>query len=280
MRKLFILLFAAVSLCAAARQVTPDEAAAIASEFLNTPSPSRPVAKRVAVAPVKAKSASGDESPRPFYVFNADDDRGFVIVSGDDRAHKILGYSTTGRFDFDNLPPAFEYMLGQYEKEIEALSSAPSTPLKSENAASASRPAIEPLITTKWGQGTPYNLQCPVLGDIQAPTGCVATAFAQVMNYYKWPQRGSGSHSYEYDGNTYSIDFSEIEFDWDAMLDEYIYESDERNRNAVATLMKACGYSIDMMYGVAASGAFTSDIVKAANEYFDYSAQAYYSERN
>lgn len=280
MRKLFTIFFATLALCAVARQITPEEAAAVASEFLNTRLSSRPVAGRVAVSSVKAKSTSDNDSPRPFYVFNADDGRGFVIVSGDDSVHKILGYSTAGRFDFDNLPPAFEYMLGQYEKEIEAISSVPATPLKSENTASVARPAIEPLITTKWGQSAPYNLQCPVLSDVQAPTGCVATAFAQVMNYHKWPQRGLGSHSYEFEGNTYSIDFSEIEFDWNAMLDEYSDESEECSRNAVATLMKACGYSVDMMYGVTESSAFPSDIVKAACEYFDYSAQAYYSERS
>ncbi len=279
MRKLLTLFFVALTVCAAARQLTPEEAAAVATEFLNTHSPSRQAAKRVAVTPVKAKQVSDTDALRPFYVFNAAEDRGFVIVSGDDRAHKILGYSTAGRFDFDNLPPACEELLKQYEKEMEALSSMPSKAAESDNTISVSRPAIEPMITTKWGQWAPYNLECPVVSDITAPTGCVATAFAQVMNYHKWPERGAGSHAYEYGGNSYSIDFSDIEFDWDAMLDEYDNESSQRNQDAVSILMKACGYSVDMMYGVNASGAYTSNIIEAAHEYFDYSGQAFYANR-
>lgn len=263
MRKLTTLVFLLLTVVLHAQQITPDEAATIASEFLNSSSPQLTTVKRIGVKRVKARSDADEKLSRLYYVFNGDDNQGFVIIAGDKRAKKILGYSNVGTFDFENLPPALEWMLGQYEKEIAALSVS-TTEVRAEYTRSDTREAIEPLLTTKWKQRAPYNLKCPEMDGQRCVTGCVATAFAQVMNYHKWPQRGRNSHSYEWNNNTYSIDFSQIEFDWDAMSDEYDDDSSERSKDAVATLMKACGYSVDMMYGVGGSGAFAGNIKNAA----------------
>ncbi|MDE6289127.1 MAG: Spi family protease inhibitor, partial [Muribaculaceae bacterium] len=123
MRKLLSLIFAVTAIVAGARQVSPDEAAAIASEFLNSQSIQR-APGRVTVQRAKPANHQADA---PFYVFNADDNHGFVIISGDDRARKVLGYSDTGAFDFNNLPPQLAAMLEQYAKQIEALPASAST---------------------------------------------------------------------------------------------------------------------------------------------------------
>ena len=80
--------------------------------------------------------------------------------------------------------------------------------------AQAAKHAIKPLVTCKWNQGDPYNLLCPkyynadgTLGDRSA-TGCVATALAQVMYYYKWPDalvKSIPRHSFDSNGHQISL---------------------------------------------------------------------------
>lgn len=269
MRKLVTILFAALAVSAGARQISPDEAASIASKFFNPASRS---SEKVAVSQATDKTVSPD-SPQPYYVFNGQDNSGFVIVSGDDRTRPILGYSDAGNFDFNNLPPQLEWLLGEYANEIEALASSPETSAYTASADDTRAP-IEPLIKTHWGQDEPFNNSSPLILGKRAVTGCVATALAQVMNYHKWPERGRGSHSYQC-GWTYSIDFSEIEFDWDAMLDGYPSNCSERSKEAVATLMKACGYSLNTLYlGAHISAAQINDVISGACSFFDYSPKA------
>jgi len=56
-------------------------------------------------------------------------------------------------------------------------------------------------LTCQWGQGSPYNDQCPELtpgADEHTLVGCVATAISQIMYYWKWPTTGVGSYSVDY----------------------------------------------------------------------------------
>ena len=60
-----------------------------------------------AAAPGKSSSAlrSGTvDGAADYFVFNVPGNKGFVIVSGDDRAYPVLGQSDEGNFDPDNLP--------------------------------------------------------------------------------------------------------------------------------------------------------------------------------
>ena len=60
-----------------------------------------------AAAPGKSSSAlrSGTvDGAADYFVFNVPGNKGFVIVSGDDRAYPVLGQSDEGSFDPDNLP--------------------------------------------------------------------------------------------------------------------------------------------------------------------------------
>lgn len=43
--------------------------------------------------------------------------------------------------------------------------------------------SVAPLISTKWGQGFPWNYKCPTLNGTKCPTGCVAVAYAQELYY-------------------------------------------------------------------------------------------------
>ncbi len=232
------------------------------------------------------RSISLDKSEQPgVYLFSQNHNR-VIVVSANDCAPALLGYfdnSDANLSATDELPDNLEYWLHEYVAQIQYAEENPGT--MEEVSFDSSKPAIDFLVKTKWNQDEPYNLLCPEFNGYHCVTGCVATAFAQVMNYHQWPERGRGSHSYSVNYSDvglrdYSIDFSELEFDWEAMLNEYDDNSDQRSKDAVATLMKACGYSVDMQYTTYSSGAVTQKIVSASHDYFDYSANSYYAERN
>ena len=83
---------------------------------------------------------------QPVYVFNAVEGQGFVVVSGDDRTDAILGYTTEGTYDEDNLPENFREWLNQMTAEIEALQQLPETEAQqpAEARAEVNGPKAEP----------------------------------------------------------------------------------------------------------------------------------------
>lgn len=207
-----------------------------------------------------------------FYVFNVENEGGFVIVSGDDRTAEILGYSEHGSLTLDDAPENVKWWLSEYEREITYL-------LTSDNAIvaqprkAADNQKIPALVKTQWDQTAPYHNQCPTIGGTRCYTGCVATAMAQIMKYHQWPATtGRGSHSYTWNGQTLSMNFSTTTFDWKNMLDTYTSSASTTAQNAVATLMYACGVSVNMDYGTNASGAYSGDAAVALRQYFDYDA--------
>lgn len=264
-----------VSLAASlyARPRTVQQAQQIADEFIG----SAGNLKKVAGASTRlAYTRSGDSQPL-FYVFNRD--AGFVIVSADDRAPEVLGYSDAGPFDVDSLPDNFRYLLNTYAVELESLAATPEgivLPEKMvERSTQATGKSVAPLLgSILWDQGDPYNLQCPVMSDGgRSVVGCVATAMAQIMGYHQWPEKGTGTiPGYTTRSQGLVIDEENIEntyYDWDHIMPVYTSESTDEERNAVATLMYHCGISVGMDYGYE-SGAFSQDVPEALTTYFGY----------
>ena len=172
-----------------------------------------------------AKSKSMDVD---YYVFNMSEDKGYIIISGDDRASAVLAYSDEGTFDINSIPDGLQYWLDVYSQEMQYLRDNPNAP-KAYNRSQLSS-SVRPLLTCNWNQGEPYNNLCPTYSDNgttkRAVTGCVATAAAQIMYYHRWPVTGTGSHSYVCNVNktgeqTLSADFGSTTYDWDNMLDSY-----------------------------------------------------------
>lgn len=199
------------------------------------------------------------------YLLQNKNGRGYVILSADDRALPILGYSEEGILDPANPPANFLSWLGGYEREIQWAKSqnAPTpsditeawTALRNgENITTRQTTSVSPLLTTSWDQGSPYNAQCPGYGYNRAPTGCVATAMAQVMKYWAYPSKGIGSHSYtsSYYNQTLSADFGSTTYNWSSMPNSVTFSN-----SAVATLMFHCGVAIEMNYEPSGSGAQT-----------------------
>lgn len=207
------------------------------------------------------------------YVFDKSGRNGFMILSADDLAYPVLGYSESGVFDIENIPSTMQWWLSEYARMIDwaeskgqGMATAPSAPEEWQT--------IEPLCTTKWDQGSPYNDECPTAKGTTTKcyTGCVATSMAQALKYHNYPEYGTGSVSYTPAnvGHSVSMDFSNTKFDWANMLDVYDYgKYNTTQSTAVATLMKACGYAVNMNYGTSASGASGASISTAFCNYFN-----------
>jgi hypothetical protein len=116
-----------------------------------------------------------------------------------------------------------------------------------------------PFLRTAWNQGEPYNLKCPTINGRRPPSGCVATAFAQIFYHYKYPQAGRGSHGYLWQGKNLSASFAHA-YDWERMLLDYkATPGTTEQREAVAQLMYDVGVAFEMDYEMKGSGAYATD---------------------
>ena len=155
------------------------------------------------------------------YVYNHVENGGFVIVAGDERAeNSILGWSDNGPFDYEKAPCGLKALLEQYAEGISHILSRNSK-LEHPKSTLAPSKTVGPLLTTQWSQWEPYNGQCPAMNEgYMPPTGCVATAMAQIMNYWQWPKQGYGAHQNSCDTKEYR-DFTKSHYDWNNMLNTY-----------------------------------------------------------
>ncbi|MBR3478554.1 MAG: C10 family peptidase [Bacteroidaceae bacterium] len=230
-----------------AQHVTEEQALQKAQAFLNQ----KATKGGRRGAPLKMKQLENVAQNDAFYIFNAEQNGGYVIVSGDERTDEILGYSTEGNIDPQRMPENMKAWLEGYEKQIVSI------PANARRAPSnvPLHPAVEPLITSKWDQDSPYNLQCPEIDGQHCPTGCVATAMAQIMYYHKWP-KGMTTAIPAYDYGSYSGNYGKYHedalppttFEWDLMKDTYKWYETGAEAQAVAKLMRYCGQSVEMNY--------------------------------
>lgn len=192
---------------------------------------------------------------------------GYMVLAADDVCVPVLGVSDRP-FDADNIPNNMRVWLDGYSRVIARAAetggrvvSAPADPALAD---------IAPIVKTRWDQGEPFNDMCPQMDGVTTYTGCVATAVAQVINVRKYPARGTGSHSYDWNGGTLSLDFSQIEFDWDNMFDKYDGKQTAEQKHAVAQLMYAVGVASDMNYGTQYSGAYSDAAARGLINNFGY----------
>ena len=273
--RLTALLLAMGSCAVMAQEVSVDVAQSRAIDFFSRQEVSAMRAKRTDAPMPTLAYTSKSEGKTCFYIFNAGEDDGFVIVGGDEAAYEILGYSDHGSFDYDSAPDNFKWWLGQYTEQIaHADASIVDGPRRVQ--AAATRGEIEPMIKTKWDQDAPYNNKIPTYNGKIFVTGCVATAMAQMMYFYKYPSTGTGSHSYTidaYPGVTFSANFGNTTYRWSDMKLQYSYSDTGTAADAVATLMYHVGVSVDMKYNISengGSGASSVDIGYALANYFGY----------
>ena len=205
-----------------------------------------------------------------YYVFNAQPGQGYVIVAGDDRLPSILGYSDTGTFDFNHVPPAMQQLLDYY-----AQCQAPSQPTRL-----IARDAIRPLTHSIWGQGAPFNKflllsDTTAVGDTihwQAQPESAATAMAQLMYYHQWPQETLLPIP-EYTTTTKGHVMPELPdttFAWDMMRDAYHTTDSTAAGEAVALLYLYCAQALQTDLLETASTAAAVAIPELLTQYFGY----------
>ncbi|EGW46270.1 hypothetical protein HMPREF0666_02489 [Prevotella sp. C561] len=212
--------------------------------------------------------AAATTTQQPYYVFNDDTGKGFVVVAGDDKMGEVLAYSHEASIDMANLNPEARYLLDSYRQVYEKLGKNKGLTTRTETATKATD-AVQPLLKSKWGQDYPYSKQT------QYVTGCVATAVAQVMYYHKWPAQGKGQESYKvtFDNTVRSADFTKSHYDWDNMLPDYNRRNvTTKQEDAVALLMNDVGIATNMQYTDRVSGTQSYMAERALRNYFDYDA--------
>ena len=228
-------------------------------------------------------------SQQSYYVFPNANSKGFTIVSGDDRLPEIVGYSSQGSYDENNLPEGFVSFMEAYQNLYNKVNLGDAEALKNlaeikawrnkKNASAETSSAVAPLLgNIEWDQTSPYNNMCPRYDSVHvAATGCVATAMAQVMAYYKYPmQLKADIPGYVNRWNGIPMEIPTITreegvYDWDNMLPKYNKEANatQQQKDAVAKLMYHCGAAVQMNYGPeSGASTFSAQMVK----YFGYDA--------
>lgn len=204
---------------------------------------------------------------------------GLLVVSADDVALPLLGY-TDAPAAAGELPPNMLAWLGGYAREIAAARACGmKASTQSLRAAAADRAAIDPLVKSTWNQGAPYNTYCPTVAGTPCPTGCLATAMAQVMNYHQWPPVGTGNIDYYTETHNIHIqcNIGSYTLDWANMRNSYAGISSSASKTAVARLMQVVGASLGMDYDPQGSGAIARAATEALVNNFKYdSAVALY----
>ena len=216
-------------------------------------------------AAAKAPSMNGGTATAvsPYYVFPFGENKGFAIVAGDDDMPEIVGYADHGTYDANNMPAAMAAFLNNYRATIEAMKQGNASAIKNIAEAKALRAnntrattAVSPLLgDIKWNQSTPYNNMCPKYDDTNlSATGCVATAMAQVMMYWKYPNELKADIN-EYTTSTHKLtvagETKGQKYDWDNMLPSYYSGNyNQTQADAVAKLMLHCGKAVEMDYGM------------------------------
>ena len=272
--RLLLLLTACCAVKLAATPVSKAKAMASAQEFLQ--------AKGIVVqgpVTVTYEAVGKSDGKARYYVINNGSNGGFVIISADDRTAQVLGYSNQGTFNPNDIPSNMKGVLDGYLSEMELLDDLQAEELASAGKmhASPTMHAIKPILSIHWSQNEPYNALCPLGSNGRAtPVGCAATAMAQIMGHYRYPEAVISDISGYYNEPTYVTPLwqtgvaKDTPIDWDNILDTYKGLETDKQKLAVAQLSRYCGVASKMQYSNNGSAAFPKDIVSAFINNFGY----------
>ena len=288
LKKLFLVILLLGSIDAFAQHRSKQDAIQIALAFF------KPTAKQAELTIVPMRSVQAEWARRSniadgghvdlsgFYVVNDEANSRFVIISADERMHKVLGYSDHGAFDVVSVADGLLFLLQEYNMQYHSIVGGQ---VQAVTADETEVTEIPHIIQSQWNQGYPYWNDCPndAAGN-KCYTGCVATAMAQIMNYYRWPENACGGIvSYEPSSNIaigQSFDFNSLSINWDYMLNTYTADATQEQMDEVAKLMHACGVSAYMSYTHSTvSAADPKDVDYAMINYFGYNPNLHYAER-
>ena len=258
---LLMLTVCANILLANADPITKDQALRIASKYINKPilSGNSP----------KTRSSQANEQPA-YYIFTNPSDKKFVIISGESKLNELVGYGDKMTENPNDQPPYFKLFLKEYERVVKEVRSktattTPQRPIKRK---------VEPLLTCKWSQYDPFNKYTPLSNGQHTPTGCVATATAQVMFYNKWPK----NRPQDYIASTGDDAKKSATYWWDEMKNTTNEMRTEHSRQAVGVLMSDIGKAVNMRYYYRGSDSNLQYACNALRDKFDYTVR--YLDKN
>lgn len=214
-----------------------------------------------------ARSRGESKAIPAYYVFNAEANGGFAVIAANDQMPEVLGYAEQGHLDPSTAPDNVKWLLNYYANIAQSLKNAP---VRGQRAAKTrgtdARPELVPLMSTQWNQDGIYQQQCPDISGTKTLTGCVATAMAQVVNFFQWPLnsvREAVGYTSNKDDAEKKIDLPSLparKFNWFNMADDDI-----------AWLMRYCGQSVLMDYKTDESTSSPSSIPGALISVFNFS---------
>ena len=205
-------------------------------------------------APFRAKSAALTVEQSPYYIFNTEGNKGFIIVSGDDRTEEILGYSDAGSFDPENIPDGLQALLDAYEQEINA---------------------VEPFNKRTWSQGSPHNGQLPTLSGSHCSVGCVGVAMAEAIGCFSYPSSVKAISSYTCASGVKASALAAATINWKNICDNYIdVTTTSAQQSEVAKFFRYVTQSITTNYKSSSSTSNPSRIPAALKTYFNFESTA------
>ena len=220
--------------------------------------------KQLTMQTANRRAASNDKA---YYVFNAEQNGGFVVIAANDLMPEVLGYAEQGHFDLSDAPDNVKWLFDYYAKVAQSLKNVPANSAAKRRAGS-SRAELAPLMNTRWDQAGVYQTHCPEINGQKTLTGCVATAMAQVVNFFQWPLnnvREAVGYTVEKSGNE-KVEMPSLparQFNWFSM-----------SNDDIAWLMRYCGQAVMMNYGLDESTAFSNTIPGALISVFNFSKGA------
>ena len=209
---------------------------------------------------------------QPAYYLFAGEKSGYVIVAATERAYPLLGYSESGKINPNNLPCGLRMMLDLYAEQINAARSQDVKPVNTRADVDPDNIVVDPLLgDILWDQGMPFNGMTPG----QTPTGCVATATAQIMRYWRYPDRAVGTHGYmsnlygylSHDYN-YHLDWNDMPAAPNGTPDD---EIQAKPNQTIARFMYGLAVAIDMNFAPQGSGTTHDKVVPALIRHYGYS---------
>ena len=248
-------------LIANAEPITKARALSIATKYINNP--------KLSDNTPKTRSSKADEQPA-YYIFTNPNDKKFVIISGESKLNEVVGYGDKMIENSNDQPPYFKLFLKEYERVVKEVRSkattiTPQRPIKRK---------VEPLLTCKWSQYDPFNKYTPLSNGQHTPTGCVATATAQVMFYNKWPK----NRPTEYIASTGDEARKSSTYWWEDMKNTTNEMRTEQSRQAVGVLMYDIGKAVHMRYYIKGSDSNLQRACNALRDKFDYTVR--YLDKN
>ena len=263
MKRTLLLVLTAFSniLLANAEPITKARALSIATKYINNPKLSNDTPK--------TRSSQANEQPA-YYIFTNPNDKKFVIISGESKLNELVGYGDKMTENPNDQPPYFKLFLKEYERVVKEVRSktattTPQRPIKRK---------VEPLLTCKWSQYDPFNKYTPLSNGQHTPTGCVATATAQVMFYNKWPK----NRPQDYIASTGDDAKKSTTYWWDEMKNTTNEMRAEQSRQAVGVLMYDIGKAVHMRYYIKGSDSNLQRACNALRDKFDYTVR--YLDKN